>query len=287
MLDEQTPAPEAGDEGVAEAVEVTTDDVTEETPDTGEQGQDKDQPAEGEASDDAESEETKSRSQARRERRKAETERLRTAADDAKRELSEANEKLARMNDAIQNSQPPQQGENETYEDYQAKLSAFYSLRMFDERNIAETRDSADRQQRQADTLAQQHQAEAHSMFADACVEARERYADFDAVTKSPTLQISEPMAEIVLGLDKSADVYYELGKDPTRAAQIAQMPPLQAAVEIGRIEAGLAKPKPITTSQAPTPITPVRGAGVVSKDPSKMSTAEYRKWRESGGTPK
>lgn len=279
MLDDQTPAPEAGDEDVGEAVEVTTDDTASETPDTGEQGQETDQPA-----TDKESEETITRSKARRERRKVEMEQNREAAETAKREAQEANEKLSRMQDALQNAQPPQQGEHETYEEFQAKLSAFHSLRMFDERTIAETQANAAHHQQKAQSLTQQNQTEARSAFEDACGEARERYVDFDAIARNPNLSVSQDMAEIVLGLDTGPDVLYELGKNPSLAAQIAQMPTVQAALAIGRIEAGLAKPKPITTSNAPSPITPVRGrSGAPTKNADSMSMAEFVAARKSG----
>lgn len=282
MTDEQNPALEAGDEDVREAVEESTEESTEDQAE--DEGQEKDPPAEDEA-DDAESEEKTSRAKARRERRKAEMERQREAAEAAERELEDAKKKLSRFEEVLQHTQPPKESDFATYEEYQAKLAAYHSLRAFDERAMNETKSEAEERERKYQELQQHRQTEARSMFEEACSEARERYADFDAVARNPQVPVSQGMADIILGLDSGPDVLYHLGKNPAQAAQIANMPPVQAALAIGRIEAGLAMPKPITKSKAPDPITPVRGSGSPSKDPAKMSPTEYRKWREAGGS--
>lgn len=281
MTDEHNPALEAGDEDVREVEEIT-DEATEDQ--TDDEGQDNDPPAKDEA-DEAEAEEKTSRAKARRERRKAEMERQREAAEAAERELQEVKQKLSRVEGVLQHTQPPKESDFATYEEYQAKLAAYHSLRAFDERAMNETKSEAEQRERQYQELQQQRQAEARSMFEESCSEARERYADFDAVARNPQVPVSQGMADIILGLDSGPDVLYHLGKNPAQAAQIAKMPPVQAALAIGRIEAGLAMPKPITKSKAPDPITPIRGSGSPSKDPAKMTPTEYRKWREAGGS--
>lgn len=277
MTDELNPALEAGVEDVTEAV--ITEEVTDGTPDAGEQGQEVDQPAK-----DEQSEEIISRSKARRARRKAEMEQSRAATETAERELLEANDKVARLEQALHQAQPPEQADNESYEEYQARLSAFHSLRLFDQRSMSETKSDAEQRQSQVDSMKQQSQVAARSMFEEACGEARERYADFDAVTQTQNFTVTQEMGEMIMGMDAGPDVYYHLGKNPDEAARIAQLPTVQAAIAIGRIEAGLAMPKPITKSNAPTPIAPVRGSGAPAKDPADMSPAEYRKWSEAGG---
>ena len=105
----------------------------------------------------------------------------------------------------------------------------------------------------------------------------------FDQVARDTSVPVSQAMAEVIIGLDAGPDVLYHLGKHRDQAARIAQLSPVQAAVEIGRIEAGLARPKPITSTNAPEPIKPVRGSGAPQKDPAKMSMAEYKKARAAG----
>ena len=77
----------------------------------------------------------------------------------------------------------------------------------------------------------------------------------------------------------------YHLGQNRALAAQIAKLPLAEAARAIGRIEASLQAPKPRTETQAPNPIAPVRGSVGATRDPAKMSFAEFKAFRESGGT--
>lgn len=278
MLDDQTPAQEAGDEEVTEVVEELEADDTNATDEN--QGQDKDQPAEDEAKKAEAEDEKESRSKARRERRKAEMERQREAAEAAAKELKEANERLSQLEKVVQGMRPPKETDFADYAEYQAALSAFNSVKILDDRQIAEAKAKQEEQQKRHQEVEQQRQAEARRTFEESCSEARERYADFEQVARRPDLPVTPAMADIIVGLDGGPDVLYHLGKNPEKAAQIAKLPPVQAALEIGRIEAGLASPKPITQSKAPKPIAPVGGAAKPSKDPAKMTMAEYKAWR-------
>lgn len=93
--------------------------------------------------------------------------------------------------------------------------------------------------------------------------------------------------AETVSIIAESPDgpaIALHLAKNIEVASHIASLPPVQAALEIGRIEARLAKeaekPKPLTTAPPPPPsIEAVEPA--VEKDPLKMSDAEFAKWRK------
>jgi hypothetical protein len=62
-------------------------------------------------------------------------------------------------------------------------------------------------------------------------------------------------------------------------------MSPLEQARALGRLEATLTAPTARTETTAPQPISPVKAKGTVTKDPSKMSPQEWRKFREGGGT--
>lgn len=112
------------------------------------------------------------------------------------------------------------------------------------------------------------------------------KYADFDQVALAPEVPITEQIADIIRSSDSAADLAYWLGKNRAEAMRIAQMPPIAAARELGRIEASLSAPKPRTESNAPPPINPGKGTGSGVKSPDKMTAEEYRAWRESGGKP-
>lgn len=111
---------------------------------------------------------------------------------------------------------------------------------------------------------------------------ARERFADYDAVTRNPNVPITPAMAEIIRDSDVGPDLAYHLGKNPTEAARIAALPLNRQAVELGRLEARVTAPKPLP-KQPPAPVQPVSGiAAGGSKDPGTMSMAEYAAWRKA-----
>lgn len=94
--------------------------------------------------------------------------------------------------------------------------------------------------------------------------------------------QITNEMAEAIMSSDLGAELAYHLGKNEDIAAQIRQLPPLQQAREIGRLEAKLsATPKPPQVSGAPPPAPKIAAANAsVEKDPKDMTDAEFAKWR-------
>lgn len=116
---------------------------------------------------------------------------------------------------------------------------------------------------------------------------------DYHEVTRNPRVPISEAMAEAIADSDDGPALAYHLGKNLEVAARIAQLPPLAAARELGRIEARLAserekaKDKPLV-SKAPPPPPKIEGAdnpvSVALNDPASdtaYSTEEWVKRRE------
>lgn len=100
---------------------------------------------------------------------------------------------------------------------------------------------------------------------------------------------ITDSIAEIVMESEMSAELAYHLGKNRQVALNLARLPPLQQAREIGRIEAKLAaKPTPAATSAAPPPAPKLGGASDAgagnakpdSPDSDKLSDAEWTRRR-------
>ena len=126
-----------------------------------------------------------------------------------------------------------------------------------------------------AEKLAQRERAEQQERAAESFLEkaekAQERYPDYQAVVGNPSLAINEGMVEFIAESDLGADVAYFLGKNPMKAAQIAQMSPIKAARELSRIESEIASKPKANPSKAPEPISPVgtRGKSSVSALPS------------------
>jgi hypothetical protein len=117
--------------------------------------------------------------------------------------------------------------------------------------------------------------------------EARQVYEDFDDVV-NVAVPINAPMADVIKQSDLSADIAYYLGKNLGEAARIYNMPPMKAALALGRIEAEISaiqktKPK-VPISDTPAPIIPPKGgAAPLRKDPNKMTFEEYKAARQSG----
>ncbi len=111
---------------------------------------------------------------------------------------------------------------------------------------------------------------------------ARERFNDYDAITRNPSVPITSTMAEIIRDSDTGPDLAYYLGKNVQEAARIAALPATRQAKELGRLEERITAPKPLP-KQPPTPVSPVGGtASGGAKDPAKMSMSEYVAWRKA-----
>lgn len=88
---------------------------------------------------------------------------------------------------------------------------------------------------------------------------------DYEDVTiRNVRLPITDAMAEVIKESEEGPALFYHLGKNPDVAAKIAQLPPIVAARELGKIEAKLAferekaKEKPV--SKAPQPAPKIEG---------------------------
>jgi len=181
--------------------------------------------------------------------------------------------------------QPPKEEDFDDYNDYIDKLTDYkVDLKMAEYDRVMEAR------------AANQAHAQKRQGLIEKLEAGREKYNDFDEVVHDPIVPITEAMVDILAETEYPAEIAYYLGKNLSQATQISRMPPIQAAKQIGIIEAkiaadekakpsGSALPKPTVvkkTTSAPAPIKPVKpgGAEVVTKDPSKMTNEEYRAWR-------
>jgi len=272
MDEQQTPAPEeAGDEVVADQAAQTEEESTEEKPEA--------EAEDGESGEGSEKEQM-SPSKARRERRKAEMERLRTEKEAAEREAWELRQKLEQSGG---NEPAPKREDFQDYEEWQAALAAHKVMSQLSARERAQLESQAKERSYALQQLSQREQAELAQIWADQESDARQRYADYDAVTRNPDLPITQAMVQMMAASDKGADIAYHFGTNPQEAARIAQLPPMQMAREMGLIEAKVSLPKAPTQTQAPDPVKPVKPKATATKDPAKMSMSEYIAARNSG----
>lgn len=265
---EQVAPSAAADESVSKATE-STEAV---------EGQEQDQPAPEESE-----EKKKSASQERRERRKAHEQRLADEAARERRSADEYRQRLDRIKAAQQGDTPPRETDFSDPVEL-AAARALYTQRQQEARlREAEIEGDAKAHDERARQLEVVRLRERGAALEEQKAEARAVYADFDQVFNGAF--IPQHVGLMIVESDQAADVAYFLGKNPAVARQIAEMNPVQAARELGRIEAKLTLPKPKTQSAAPDPINPVKPGGLSRKDPGSMSPQEFAKWRDAGGT--
>lgn len=85
---------------------------------------------------------------------------------------------------------------------------------------------------------------------------------DYEDVAKNPDLEINETMRDVLFASDMGPQILYHLGENPSEASRISRLPPMTAALEIGKLEARLTTPIKSKTSSAPAPVkTAVKGA--------------------------
>lgn len=237
---------------------------------------------------DGKADEAETRTQERRRLRREQMAAIRKDAADAAAAARKATEALERIRQAGQAKKPPKQSDFENYDDYIAAYT-LHAARVASNEDQAETLTESKAAAESAEKAARQRAAEqAQAAFSAEAAEARKRYADFDAVVfnKGPDApNISPAVVELILFSDYPADVAYAVASDRALAARLSAMPPIEAARELGRVEARMTAPKPRIETKAPDPISPVKGKGGALRDPLKMTASEFAKWREEGGT--
>ena len=169
----------------------------------------------------------------------------------------------------------------ETYEQY-VRASAKYEAEKAAAR-IAEDRFQKEMERRRTE--------EASRSTQDKIRIAKEKYSDFEEVALDPTLPITPSMAEAIMDSEFSADLAYHLGQNRSEAEKISRMSPIAAARALGKLEAKFEREataipiplEPKRVSKAPEPVKPLAtSADTPNKDPDKMSTEEWLRWRNT-----
>ena len=115
------------------------------------------------------------------------------------------------------------------------------------------------------------------------------RYPDYDDVVGKPYEDggpaISDLMADAIMMEANGTDIAYHLGRNVQESIRIAKLPPVQQALEIGKLAVKLAGQAPPAkkVSSAPNPIKPV-GSRTVSgasdpSDPRSVKTMSTAAW--------
>lgn len=189
---------------------------------------------------------------------------------------------------AVEPEQPaaaPKEDDFENFEDYEAALHD-YKI----EQAIS---------RKEAEKMSSQATAKFGEFVDNLIFEGREKYSDFTDIAQSEANPLTKQTLEILQDADYEhpADICYYLGKNLAESVAISRMSPTAAARALAKIEAKVAaeleknpsESKPTTpkktVTEAPEPIVPSGSGGApITKDPGKMSQAEYEAWRLKGG---
>jgi hypothetical protein len=93
---------------------------------------------------------------------------------------------------------------------------------------------------------------------------------------------ISTAMAEILFEHEAGPQIASWLARNQSEAARIAKLPPHKAALELLKVSEKATAPKPVKTTAASAPVPTLGGRSAPDGDPSKMSTEQWMKWRQS-----
>lgn len=136
-------------------------------------------------------------------------------------------------------------------------------------------RDRESQEQARFQSLAEQSQAreQAYAAQHPDYEEALQQFVE--VVGPNPTL------GEVLMTSEHGPQLVHYLGRNLDEAAHIASLPPHLAARALGVLEARVSAPRTVQTTKAPSPPPVLAGSAVTSKDPAKMSYADYKKWRQ------
>jgi hypothetical protein len=139
------------------------------------------------------------------------------------------------------------------------------------------------------DTFAQTQAQTAQQQAVDAQVElfsAREedfaeQVPDYRDVAYNRDVPYSQPMLNAISTAENGPAIAYYLGKNIREASRIAQLPPLEAAYAIGRLETKIQAPAK-AQSKAPPPVPTVKTTTAAPGfKPDSNDPEAYRRWRE------
>ena len=187
-------------------------------------------------------------------------------------------EAYQRQGQTPQNNQP--RNDMPTPEDFGYDLAQWGQA--VTEKLRSEAMQSAD-QRFQQQTM-QQQQVQVFSQFEEkerAYAQSNPEY--FDRVEQLTSVVNFNPVVgEILATSDHGPALVDYLAQHLYEADQLSRMPPHLAAVQLGRIEAQLAQHKPKPVSGAPAPPPKINGSAAGSKDPEKMTSDEWMRWRQT-----
>lgn len=288
MQDDTQASGDAGAEQVPATDETKT---TAPAPSGGDAPTDDDRKAEatadsGETQDTAEADDEHdddSEDEAPKKRRRSGSERLKRRVAELEAQIASAVAPRGDGDDAIDAAiraelgNPPQESDYADWLAYQQALSAYETAKLV---LRPQMRARATEAVSRRDALLR----ESIDDFEDRVADVRKSLPDYDAVINSPSVRPVPPhVLDLIIGSEKGPLLAYHLAKNAQVASRLSSMSPVQAAMEIGRLEARVSLPK-ATATKAPPPTSPPKGGASAAFDQASASMDDYIAWRRKGG---
>ena len=130
---------------------------------------------------------------------------------------------------------------------------------------------------------AQKQQQTVVTEFQRRTAEVRSKHDDFDDVVGYADIPVTSGLGQALLTSEHGPAIMYQLAKSPAELARVSALPPLDAAREVGRLEAKLASASPSakpskTALRLPAPPTSVRGSSPSTRSLEDLPLSEYKR---------
>jgi len=204
----------------------------------------------------------------------------RREAEESQRELNDMRQWMAQQ----QANQVPQAGDLPKLADFDYDEARYQqAIQQWHANSVQQARQQQEYSQHQQEQYASQVQ-EAQMLQAKVA-EGTKKYADFAVKVNDPSLpplrNINPAAFQAVIDSPQAVDVAYYLANNVADVYAFADMNPVQAIKRVAQLEAKLANTPGASGRLPPKPPTTVKGsADAAPKDPQKMSTDEWMKWR-------
>jgi hypothetical protein len=138
-------------------------------------------------------------------------------------------------------------------------------------------------QQSRSQTAQADHIREMVVAHEDRVEEAREKISDYDKVLAGAKTPVTDEVGREILSSDKSALLSYYLAKNPDKLQALNEMTGSKLAREIGRLEGMVRMPAANQKTNAPAPLSPLKGGASPAFDPKSASMDDYIAKRKAG----
>lgn len=181
---------------------------------------------------------------------------------------------------ALTEPQPPDESKFSSYAEFKAaELKFFADLAEYKAEMKIQARDKAKATEAEA-AKAREKQTEVQATWSKRLEAAHEAHPDLEDLLEED-LPTTPTMQEFLMASAHGGEMLHHLASHPAECRRIAGLTPRGAEIALARIEDEISAKTPSTTTQkrttsAPAPLQPLKGTGTVSRDPSKLSDAEW-----------